>query len=109
MRGLPKHFNNPKDYENTIRIYPHLKEQVLEHLRAIADAGDDKAIGVVSGSEETGDLATEEIENPMPLWKQKGFVSREDLRDLIGQHGGYKEERLNASSDDGGSLNPRLL
>ena len=82
MIGYPKHINCKQDYLNLL-AEPEFKEQALADLRAIRDLDDDKALRVVSMIEETGEATTEEIDNPMPLWKIKGFSSRLDVADLI--------------------------
>jgi hypothetical protein len=82
MKGYPKHINCRQDYLNLL-AEPEFKEQALADLRAIRDLDDDKALRVVSMNEETGEATTEEIDNPMPLWKIKGFSSRLDVADLI--------------------------
>ena len=82
MNGYPKHINCKQDYLNLL-AEPEFKEQALADLRAIRDLDDDKALRVVSMIEETGEATTEEIDNPMPLWKIKGFSSRLDVADLI--------------------------
>lgn len=82
MKGYPKHINCQQDYINLL-AEPELKAQALEDLKAIRDLDDSKALRVVSMNEETGEATTEEIDNPMPLWKVKGFRSRQDVADLI--------------------------
>jgi len=82
MKGYPKHINCQQDYINLL-AEPELKAQALEDLKAIRDLDDSKALRVVSMNEETGEATTEEIDNPMPLWKVKGFRSRQDAADLI--------------------------
>jgi hypothetical protein len=82
MKGYPKYINCKQDYLNLL-AEPEFKAQALDDLRAIRDLDDDKALRVVSMNEETGEATTEEIDNPMPLWKVKGFDSRQDVADLI--------------------------
>jgi hypothetical protein len=82
MNGYPKYINCKQDYINLL-AEPEFKAQALEDLKAIRDLDDDKALRVVSMNEETGEATTEEIDNPMPLWKVKGFDSRQDVADLI--------------------------
>ncbi len=82
MKGYPKHINCQQDYINLL-AEPELKAQALEDLKAIRDLDDSKALRVVSMNEETGEATTEEIDNPMPLWKVKGFARREDVAELI--------------------------
>ncbi|RLC60605.1 MAG: hypothetical protein DRI01_09990 [Chloroflexi bacterium] len=87
MKGYPKHVATKQDFLNLLS-QEEFKEQALEDLRKIYEAQDDTVIRVVSGSEEEGNLVTEEIENPMPLWKVKGFSSRQEVADLITRYGG---------------------
>jgi hypothetical protein len=82
MKGYPKHINCQQDYINLL-AEPELKAQALEDLKAIRDLDDSKVLRVVSMNEKTGEAKTEEIDNPMPLWKVKGFRSRQDVADLI--------------------------
>jgi len=87
MKGYPKHIATKQDFLNLLS-YKEFKEQALENLKKIYEAQDDTVIRVVSGSEEEGNLVTEKIENPMPLWKVKGFSSRQEVADLITENGG---------------------
>lgn len=87
MRGYPKRVATVQDFENLLADN-ELKSQALADLAAIYSADDATVERVVSGSEETGDLVTETIDNPMPLWKQKSFASREAVRELIEANGG---------------------
>ena len=82
MKGYPKYINCKQDYLNLL-AEPEFKAQALDDLRAIRDLDDDKALRVISMDEETGEATTEEIDNPMPLWRVKGFESRQDVADLI--------------------------
>lgn len=64
------------------------KSKALAELVIIRDMDDDKAKRTLSINEETGEAVEEEIDNPMPLWKIKGFGSRQEVADLIAQYGG---------------------
>ena len=64
------------------------KTKALAELVIIRDMDDDKASRTISIDETTGEAVTEEIDNPMPLWKVKGFGSRQEVADLIAQYGG---------------------
>lgn len=85
MRGYPKYVATKQDFINLLSM-PQYREQAVSDLVAIRQMDDDKAMRVVSGSEETEDLVTEEIDNPMPLWEQKGFDSREEINELVNQY-----------------------
>ena len=82
MRGYPKYIATKQDYINLLSD-EGLHDETLVELIAIRDLGDNTVIRVASGSEEEGDLVTEEIENPMPRWKIKGFTTKQELIDLI--------------------------
>lgn len=64
------------------------KTKALAELVIIRDMDDEKAKRTLSINEETGEAVEEEIDNPMPLWKVKGFGSREEVAALIAQYGG---------------------
>jgi len=78
MKGFPKNIATKRDLENLLAM-PEYKEEAMKYLQRLSAIEDRKAVRVISGSEETKDLITEEIDNPMPVWKQKGFKSREDI------------------------------
>jgi len=82
MKGYPKRINTKQDFLNLLENET-FRDQAIADLEKIYNADDDTVIRVVSGSEETDDLVTEEISNPMPLWKQKGFKGREEVKELI--------------------------
>ena len=82
MKGYPKYINCKQDYINLLADAEH-QAQAIEDLKAIRDMDDDKALRTISIDETTGEAVTEEIDNPMPLWKVKGFSSRQEVADLI--------------------------
>jgi len=82
MKGYPKYINCKQDFFNLL-AEPEYKNQAIEDLKVIRDMDDDKALRVVSMDEATGEATTEEIDNPMPHWKVKGFASRQEVADLI--------------------------
>jgi hypothetical protein len=86
MIGYPKHIATVRDYENLLAV-PEFRARVLADLEAIRDADDAIALRVISVLE-AGVEETEEIENPMPLWKVKGFASREAVAEMILRAGG---------------------
>jgi len=87
MRGYPKHINCKQDLLNLLEM-PEFRERAKADIQRLQNLDDAKATRVVSGSEEEKNLVTEEIDNPMPLWKQKGFESREAVAELIAKNGG---------------------
>ena len=60
-----------------------LTKEALKDLKKLQATDDAKVIKVISGSLETADLVTEEIDNPNPAWKQKGYKDKKALDDLI--------------------------
>ena len=82
MKGYPKHIAFKQDFINLLADKEY-RERAIADLRIIAEADDDKAMRTISINEATGEEVTEEIDNPMPLWKVKGFESRKDVAELI--------------------------
>jgi hypothetical protein len=90
MRGYPKHIATKQDFENLLAMPEH-KDQALADLKAICLLGDDKAMRatkLIDPENPEKGSETEEIDNPLPVWKQKGFTSRADVADLITANGG---------------------
>ena len=90
MRGYPKHINCMQDFNNLLAD-EDLKATALSGLREIYGKDDSKtlrATTLIDPSDPKSDYNTEEIDNPMPLWKQKGFESREAVATLITKNGG---------------------
>ncbi len=87
MRGYPKHINCKQDFLNLLEMPEH-RERALKDLQKRQALDDSKVVRVVSGSEEEKNLVTEIIDNPMPVWKQKGFESRAEAGTLITENGG---------------------
>lgn len=81
MRGYPKHIATKQDFLNLLADQ-EFKERAIADLKVIRDVPDDKATRTVSINED-GTAVTEEIDNPMPLWKVKGFISRAEVAALI--------------------------
>jgi len=82
MRGYPKHIANKQDFDNLLDM-PEYETQALADLKRLQVIDDAKVIRVVSGSEEDKNLVTEEIDNPNPVWKQKGFATKKAVDDLV--------------------------
>lgn len=85
MKGYPRHIATEKDFENLLGMPGH-KARALINLESIEQLNDEKAKRAISGSEETDDLVTEQIDNPKPRWKSKGFNSRGAVQSLIAKH-----------------------
>jgi len=82
MKGYPKHIATKQDFINLLAD-AEFRERALVDLIVIQDMQDDIVTRTLSIDEETGEATTEEITNPMPLWKIKGFGSRQEVADLI--------------------------
>jgi len=85
MRGFPKHIATVQDFRNLLSD-DGFKEQALSVLNDIYNLDDSKATRattLIDPEDPESDWNTEVIDNPMPLWKQKGFSSRQAVADLI--------------------------
>ena len=85
MKGYPKTIATKQDFENLLSI-PEFRERALADLRRIRDAKDTKAVKAttfIDPDDPEKGYNTEEIANPMPLWKRKGFGSMKEVGDLI--------------------------
>jgi hypothetical protein len=86
MRGYPKYFATKEDYENIIRDFPEWRERVkgeLIELKKINDSKVKRAIRPIDPDDPESEWITEEIDNPLPRWKQKGFKMKKELDGLI--------------------------
>jgi hypothetical protein len=82
MRGFPKHIATKQDFINLLSIKDYVS-QTLEVLRIIRDMDDLMTTRTISIDEITGEAETEQITNPMPMWKVKGFASRNEVADIV--------------------------
>ena len=86
MKGYPKYFATMEDYENIVHDFPEWKERVKADLNALKAIKDDKVIRateLIDPEDTESGWKTEEISNPFPKWKQKGFKTKKALSDLI--------------------------
>ena len=86
MKGYPDYFATKEDYKNILRDFPEWRKRVEEELKALKAIKDDKvlrAIALVDPSDPDSEWITEEIENPLPIHKQKGFETKKQLDELI--------------------------
>jgi hypothetical protein len=81
MRGYPKYIATKQDLINLLAM-PEYRNQAQADMKKIADVADDKVTRTISIAAD-GSAVTEEIINPLPLWKQKGFTTRKVLSALI--------------------------
>jgi hypothetical protein len=70
------------------------RDEVISYLKGVYDTPDDSCYVVISGSEESGDLVSKEIGAPLPRWKQLGFTTRAEIKDIIGA---YSDDILSAA------------
>ena len=85
MKGYPKHINTTQDFTNLLADNK-FKEKALTELGRIYNADDAKATiatTLIDPDDEEKGWNIEEIDNPMPEWKLKGFVSREAVNEMI--------------------------
>ncbi len=87
------HFATKADIVNLMNTN---REEMIFLLKIIYDTPDDTLYRVVSGSEDTGDVVYEEVDSPFPIWKQKGFLTRAEIKDFIGDYG---DEVLNIAKN----------
>lgn len=83
MKGYPKTIATKKDYENLLTM-PEFKTKALADLKALSEIKDDTVTKVAAGAKEIPDVKDIlTIENPNPLWKQKGFKSKAEVTELL--------------------------
>ena len=88
MKNYPKFFATKEDYENIMRDFPKWQGRVQKELKALKDIKDDKvtrAVSLIDPKDPESDWITEEIPNPFPKYKQKGFKTKKKLNDLISE------------------------
>ncbi len=89
MRGYPKHIATKQDFINLLAMPEH-KAHALADLKAIHDLDDAKATRATTLIDENDPekgFNTETIDNPLPVWKQKGFTSRKAVAAMITKAG----------------------
>jgi hypothetical protein len=98
MIGFPKHIATVEDFQNLLND-EDFKEQALEKLQQLQDFDDrvvTKAVEPVDTNKPDGDWVTEEIENPLPVHRQKGFDEWLDVVKLNAESQGKKVSELTA-------------
>ena len=97
MKGFPKHIATAQDLRNLLSD-DELKEQALSVLNGIYNLDDSKATRattLIDPENSDGGWNLQEIDNPLPVWKQKGFGSREEAAGLISEYmEGIHHERV---------------
>jgi hypothetical protein len=90
MRGYPKYVATRQDFINLLEA-EEFRSQALADLTAVYELDDalaTRAVDLIDPENPEAGWNMEEIENPMPRWKQLGFESREAVADLIIDNGG---------------------
>lgn len=90
MKGFPKHIAIKQDFINLLTI-KEFKEQALVDLLTIYGLDDDKVTKtttLIDTDDPDQGWNMEIIDNPLPMWKQKGFESKQAVADLIIKNGG---------------------
>ena len=85
MKGFPKTIKTTQDFTNLLAD-DNFKAQALAELGRIYNADDAKATiatTLIDPDDEEKGWNIEEIDNPMPEWKLKGFASRAAVNDMI--------------------------
>lgn len=85
MIGFPSVIATKDDYLNLLQD-PEFHDQALTDLTSLRDFDDSKVtVAVTTGDDpmNINNTETEEINNPNPLWKQKGFESWQDVADTV--------------------------
>jgi hypothetical protein len=90
MRGYPKTIETKQDFINLLNM-KEFKDKALIDLKAIRDLQDNKttkATTLIDPAAPKKGYHTKLINNPSPLWKQRGFASKQEISGLITQSGG---------------------
>lgn len=89
MRGSPKIYATKQDFINLLSN-DQFAEEAKKKLQEIYDVNDSKATKATTPLELDDPILTGwntiEIDNPMPMWKQKGFASRQEVAELIAEY-----------------------
>ena len=83
MRGYPKYIATKQDYENLLKM-PEFAKQATADLEVLSKtdiAKVTRAVRPVDPAKPDGEWVTEEITNPKPLWKAKGFETVKAVTD----------------------------
>ena len=86
MKGYPTHLATKEDFENIIRDCPQWRKRAIKELKALQAIKDDKvtrAIRPIDPDNPESDWVTEEIPNPLPIHRQKGFKNKKELAKII--------------------------
>ncbi len=89
MKGYPNHVATKQDFINLLAMKEH-KKQAIADLKAIHDLDDAKATRATTLIDEKDPekgYNTEILNNPLPVWKQKGFTSRKAVATMITKAG----------------------
>ena len=87
MKEFPKNIKTIQDFKNLLSMPEH-KQKAIKKLQEIFDIKDDKVLKATTlkdMNDESKGHNTVQINNPLPLHKQKGFESKQDVADLIAE------------------------
>ena len=85
MRGYPQHVNTIADFKLLLSI-PEFWQRATDDLNLILNTDDDQATlatELIHPDKPHGPWKTKTIDNPYPLFKQKGFSSKQEIHNLI--------------------------
>jgi len=94
MKGYPKVVLKKQDYINLLSIKEH-KTRALADLKHLYTNDDTHILTTttrINPEDPESDWNQEMLPNSSPLWKQKGFESREELAQIIQKNGGKKSD-----------------
>ena len=85
MKGFPKTIATKQDFTNLLADDKFKKKALaeLDRIYNIDDSKATKATTLIDPDDEKKGWNIEEIDNPMPEWKLKGFASRKAVDDMI--------------------------
>ena len=96
MIGFPGHIATVQDFQNLLND-TEFKDQALQKLQDIQDFDDRvvlRAVEPVDPDNPESEWITEEIENPNPLHRQKGFAEWIDVVKLSAEVQGMKVSEI---------------
>lgn len=82
MQGYPKIVATKQDFINLLNM-PEFKSQAISDLQNIVNFNDDQVKQVTFSDQIIGYETYTMINNPNPLYTQKGFTTRQEAQDLI--------------------------
>jgi hypothetical protein len=96
MKGFPQIIATPNDFENLLNT-PEFQDQALMKLQELQDHDDrtvTRATTPIDPEDPESDFNTEEIENPSPLHRQRGFSEWMDIVRLNAETQGVRVSEI---------------